>query len=182
MKTEFLKELGIEDKEVIKQIMAENGRDIESVRTEMESYKTQVEQLNSQLSDRDKQLKELKDSQKDNQELQTKITRLEELNNTFKIEYEQKIKDLEADRDLELKLRDSNARNVKAVKALIDKDKDIDEQIKELMKNEDTSFMFKTEEKEPPKGVTPASGGVTPSSNQPMTLSGAISKALNMKG
>ena len=51
-------------------------------------------ELEGQVKDRDKQLKELKESAKDNDGLQTKIAELEESNKKTKAEYEGKIKDM----------------------------------------------------------------------------------------
>lgn len=42
MKRDFIESLGIEDKEVIDKIMAENGNDINKAKGELETIKTQL--------------------------------------------------------------------------------------------------------------------------------------------
>lgn len=42
MKRDFIESLGIEDKEVIDKIMAENGNDINKAKGELEAIKTQL--------------------------------------------------------------------------------------------------------------------------------------------
>lgn len=56
--------------------------------------------LKEQLEDRDTQLADLKEKAKGNEDLTNKITELEELNNTTKEEYEEKIKALEYENTL----------------------------------------------------------------------------------
>lgn len=185
MKREEIKEIieGI-TKEQLDRIMEINGNDIEKAKSNVSTLQEQVTNLTAQLNERDKQLQELKETDKNNEKLQNKITELEQSNASVQSEYEAKIKALQDDYELEGKLRSDGARNIKAVKALLDKDKSYDEQIKALKENEDTSFLFQSKEVEvtPPKGTAPSTGNVTPSSNEPLSLSAAISKALNMKG
>lgn len=178
MKTEFLNSLGIEDKEVIRSIMAENGRDVENAKKDHEELAQKVEGLESQLAERDKQLTELKKSAKDNEELTKKITELEENNKTIKSEYEGKLESMRLDSEIEGKLRDAKAKNVKAVRALIDPKGDLDEQIKTLKSGEDTGFLFETEQKNPapPAGSRPAGSQKQP--NAEMSFSDRISAAL----
>lgn len=162
MKTSFLNELGITDQKIIDSIMAENGRDINNVRKELDAATAKVEGLESQLTERDTQLKELKKSVKDNETLTAKITELETANTNMKTEYEQKIESIKKDAELEGKLRDAKAKNLKAVRALIDMSGDIDKQIETLKAGEDTGFLFETQEtKTSPTGTTPADGKKT---------------------
>lgn len=59
-------------------------------------------------------------------------------------EYEERIAAIKKDNEIELLLRDSGARNITAVKALITGDTDAKEQIERLKKAEDTRFLFET--------------------------------------
>ena len=77
-------------------------------------------ELKAQLEERDGQLKELKVKATGNEELTSKITELENLNNQTKKEYETKIAELRKETSIELKLKDEKAKNIKAVKALLD--------------------------------------------------------------
>lgn len=80
-------------------------------------------ELKTQIVERDTQLKELKVKATGNEELTTKIVELENLNNATKEEYETKIAALRKETSIELALKDQRAKNIKAVKALLDLDK-----------------------------------------------------------
>lgn len=185
MKREQIKEIieGI-TKEQLDRIMEINGNDIESAKGNLTTLQQQVTDLKAQLDDRDKQLKDLKDEVKDNEKLQSRITELEQKNANDKADYDKKLKALERDHEIEGKLHTAKAKNLKAVKALLDMDSktDIDEQIKALQEGEETAFLFETAGK-PPKGTTPSSGGQDPAQkHDPASLSDAVSKALKLKG
>ena len=113
--------------------------------------------------------------------LLSKIAELEQTNESSKNDYEARIAKLEKDNRTELKLRDAKAKNIKAVKALLDPDKDEDEQIKALKEAEETAFLF-DKTNEPPKGTEPRNGGEPPKTNEPSSLADAIGKALIKKG
>ena len=123
MKTEFLKGLGIVEQSVIDAIMAENGKDINAVKSNTTQLETQIENLKNQISERDSQLKGLKESAKDNEGLTNKITELENANKKASEEYENKIAAMQKTHAIESGVRDAKAKNVKAVMALIDADK-----------------------------------------------------------
>lgn len=183
MKVDFLKNLGITDQTVIDSIMAENGKDIEKVKGNLETYKTQIENLNNQITDRDKQLKELKDSTVDNEKLQSKIAELESVNKSSKEQYEATIKKLQKDNEIESKLRDAKAKNIKAVRALINEEDDLDKQIKKLQENEDTGFLFESQNTvKVPSGTTPSSGIENTQIKTDLTFADRISNALKVKG
>lgn len=106
-------------------------------------------ELKNQLDDRDKQLQELKVKAAGNEELTAKITELEELNKQTKEEYENKIAALRKETAIELALKDAKARNIKAVKALLDLEKvsldgdnliGLDEQLKRLKESDPYLF------------------------------------------
>lgn len=75
-------------------------------------------QLETQIADRDKQLEELK--KLDAPSLQAKITQLQDENAKQKSDYEQKIADMAFSSALDNALSAAGAKNVKAVKALLD--------------------------------------------------------------
>lgn len=106
-------------------------------------------ELKTQLEERDTQLKELKIKAAGNEELTNKITELENLNNQTKEEYETKIAALRKETAIELALKDEKAKNVKAVKALLDLEKvsldgdnliGLDEQLKGLKESDPYLF------------------------------------------
>lgn len=173
MKTEFLKQLGIVDQEVINSIMAENGRDIEKVKANNATFESEIEGLKNQLKERDDQLKSLKSSLKDNESLTKKISDLEEENKNSKAKYEGELNALRKDYEIEGKLRDANAKNIKAVKALLNAEDDVDKQIKTLLESDDTKFLFAVSEPSKPTGTTPASGNQEPTA-QPKSFIEAV--------
>lgn len=133
--------------------------------------------LEGQVKDRDRQLKDLKKAAGDNKELKNKIEALEEGNKKTREDYEAKIKQIKIDNAVDVSLKDAGAKNLKAVRALLDLDglkidgdsiDGLKEQIESLQKDEGTSFMFDT--KEPQVMITggkPANGtGKAPASEK----------------
>lgn len=122
-------------------------------------------ELKGQLEERDKQLNELKTKAAGNEELTAKITELENLNNTTKEEYESKITALRKETLIELALKDEKAKNIRAVKALLDLEKvsldgdnliGLEEQLKTLKEKE--SYLFgedKLSGRDPHPGADP---------------------------
>lgn len=180
MKSDFLRELGVTEQSVIDAIMAENGRDITKAQKDYEAIAAKVEGLEAQLTERDGQLSELKKSVKDNEKLSNKITELEQANETAKTEYENKIAGLIKEHELESKLRDAKAKNIKAVKALLNADEDFDKQINALKAGEDTSFLFEQETQTPlPSGTSPRSGNQPPQPKIELTFADRVREALS---
>lgn len=190
MKSEFLRNLGITEQSTIDAIMAENGRDINAVKTNTEKLETQVTELQNQLKDRDTQLTDLKKSVKDNEALTTKITELENANKTATADFEKKIASIQKVHSVESSVRDAKAKNVKAVMALLDMDKitfengelsGISEQLTALQSGEDTSFLFGESKPHAPAGTTPnnppSNGGMNPPTSK--SLAEAIAKSFN---
>ena len=183
MKTAYLNEIGISDQSIIDKIMAENGRDIEKAKKDYDTLLSKIEGLESQLNERDSQLKELKKSAKDNETLTAKIAELEESNANTKTEYEKKIADIQKDYEIETKLRDAKAKNLKAVRALLNMEDDVDKQIKALQTGEDTAFLFEQENSsgtKPPAGTTPSGSKTNPPEAKELTFAQKIANA--MKG
>lgn len=190
MKTEFLKGLGIVEQSVIDAIMAENGKDINAVKSNTTQLETQIENLKNQISERDSQLKGLKESAKDNEDLTNKITELENANKKASEDYENKIAAIQKTHAIESGVRDAKAKNVKAVMALLDADKitlkdgkveGLAEQLDALSKGEDTSFLFGAVETVPPViGTNPSNPPTNGGNNPPTatTLKDAIMKSL----
>lgn len=124
MNRETLQKFGLNDDQ-INQVMAEHGKDLEKSKaneSELEQLKQQNAELTSQISDRDKQLKDLSGKVGDNEELQSQIKALQDQNKQSKADYEANIAQLKRDGAIELALHEANARNPKAVKALLDGD------------------------------------------------------------
>lgn len=185
MKRDFIKSLGIEDKDVIDKILDENSADIGRAKGELDTYKTKVTDLESQLKGKDTELERLQKSVGDTNALNEKITQLETEKTQLSTELNTKLTDLKKTYAIENKVRDSKARNVKAVMALLDQSKityenevlgGVDEQLTALQGGEDTKFLFG--ESNAPAGThfnnPPSNGGNPPTSKN---LSEAIAKA-----
>lgn len=151
MTLEQLMEMGL-DEETAKKILKAYQDSLKDRYVPIERFNEvneEKKELKTQIEDRDKQLKELKIKAAGNEELTTKITELETLNNQTKEEYETKIVALRKETSIELKLKDEKAKNIKAVKALLDLEKvsldgdnliGLDEQLKALKEKE--SYLF----------------------------------------
>lgn len=187
MKTEFLKNLGITEQSVIDQIMAENGRDVSAVRTELNTYKQQVTELQGQVTAKDNEIAtlntkvgEVETLRNENAQLQTDKTNLTNELNT-------KVTEIKKTYAIESGVRDSKARNVKAVIAQLDMSKityendelaGLTEQLDALKSGEDTSFLF-GESSPAPAGThvhTPPAGGGNPQTSN--SFAEAIAKAI----
>lgn len=151
MTLEQLIELGL-DEEIAKKVIEAYKQSIKDEYIPIARFNEVNEdkkELKVQLDERDVQLSELKVKANGNEELTNKINELENLNNTTKEEYEEKIKTLRKETNIELALKDMKAKNVKAVKALLDLEKvsldgenliGLDEQLETLKEKE--SYLF----------------------------------------
>lgn len=150
MERAFLKGLGLE-KDVIDQIMTENGKDIELEKGKAKDFQTQLDAANKTIKERDKQLEDLKNSSDNPEELKKQIQQLQDDNKAAKEAHEKEIKDLKVANALEKALSDAKAKNAKAVQALLELGDDVeladdgtikglDEKIKALKKSD--AYLF----------------------------------------
>lgn len=184
-----LEDLGL-TKEQADSVMKINGDDIENAKgtasTEIKNLQTEVEGLKTQVGDRDKQLETLKASAGDNADLKKKIEDLQTENATAKETHESELNQLKIDFAVEKALTGAKAKNIKAVKALLelddaklDKDgnvKGLAEQIEKLTSGDDTKFLFEaqkqTKQQQNFKGFQPgASGGQKPGEGEKVDFS-----------
>ena len=159
MRTEFLKNLGL-DQDAIDQVMAENGKDVNKVRARLDAANEELEALKASVAPKDVRIKELEAKAAQLDDVQTKYDALVASSAQQKSDYESQIAGMKRDAVIDGKLRDAGAKNVKAVKALLDMgNENWDEQIAALKAGEDTSFMFgpkETPATPPPSGSKPA--------------------------
>lgn len=170
-----LEDLGL-SKEQVDSIIKINGDDIENAKaaskTEIANLKTEISGLNTQVSDRDKQLETLKASTGDAEAMKQTIADLQAENETTKKNHESEMNQLKLDFAVEKALTGANAKNVKAVKALLDLedakfDKDgnvkgLSEQIEKLTAEEGTKFLFDAPQQQNQqkfKGFQPGASG-----------------------
>lgn len=181
MKRKELEDLGL-TKEQADAVMKINGADIENAKSvsaaEITNLQTEIEGLNGQVKERDKQLEDLKKSAGDNAELQKQIEQLQTDNATAKANHESEMNQLKVEYAVEKALTGANAKNIKAVKALLDLDdakldkdgnvKGLQDQIDKLVSGEDTKFLFnevqQSQQQQTFKGFQPGatSTGVKP--------------------
>ena len=188
MKRDFLKNLGIEDKDLIDKILDENSADIGRAKGDLDNYKTQVSDLKTQLSDKDTEITTLKEKADKVDGLNQQIAQLTADKTQLTNDLNTKVSAIQKSHAIESGVRDAKAKNVKAVMALLDMDKitfadgqlsGLSEQLETLQKGEDTNFLF-TNTHQTPSGTNlnnpPANGGNNPPTTN--SLAGAIAKAL----
>ena len=183
MKRDFLKNLGIEDKDIIDKILDENSADIGRAKGATDELKSQITQLQTQLNDKTSELDTLKESTKDYTSLQAQITQLNTDKTNLQNELTTQVAQLKKAHETENKVRDAKAKNVKAVMALLDPEKDTDEQLTALKAGEDTAFLFGEVQPSAPSGTQlnnpPSNGGNGGNPPTGKTLGEAIAAKFN---
>ena len=118
-----LEDLGL-SKEQADAIMKINGDDIENAKSvsaaEIKNMQTEVEGLKGQVKERDTQLETLKAAAGDNEALKTQIADLQKANADAVSAHESEMTQLKVDFAVEKALTGAKAKNIKAVKALLD--------------------------------------------------------------
>lgn len=150
MKRKFLEDLGLE-KDIVDQIMQENGNDINKAKSDYEDVKAQLETANNTIKERDKQIEKLKEV--DGEKLKEEITKLQKLNKEAEKKYLDDLKELKLNNAIKLAIHDK-VFNEDMAAGLFDKSKlilnddgsviGIDEQYENIKK--DNAFLFKTNE------------------------------------
>ena len=170
MKREFLQGLKVGEtplpKEVIDAIMAENGRDIESMKARYADYEALKGQLAQQEADAAKQWEE-----KLNQQMDT---------------HRREMSDLIFSHNLEKAILSAKGRNAKAITALLDietlktsedQTADLEEALQQL--KQDCSYLFQSET---PPPYARGTGAIVPEVNKsPATLAGALLEKFERK-
>lgn len=146
---------------------------MKSYKSQLDDKTTEVETLTKKVGDTDKLSKEIQD--------------LKDANSRAAGEHAAEIASMKKSNAIEAGLRDSKAKNIKAVKALLDMDKityengelgGLEDQIKALQESDQSKFMFETTPDYKPKGTEPGepSGG-TPTKK--LSFGDAIAAALS---
>ena len=185
MERKFLKDLGLAD-DVIEKVMAENGKDINELKSAGETAKTTLADLQKQIKDRDKQLEALKTSSGDNEALKKQITDLQAANKQAKTDYDVKLKEITLNGKIESALMGAKARDVGIARAALDMSKiSLDgenvlgrtDQLAALQK--DKAWLFG---EDTPKNPPAPAGGQPPKTDAPATLEQAVAQSLNAQG
>ena len=187
MNKEDLLKLGLTEEQTEK-VLSANTEQLKGFipKARFDEVNNAKKQAEKDLSDRDKQLEELKRNNKDNEELQNTIKKLQDDNKAAQEEYQANLSKIKLDNAIDIALNGAKAKNIKAVKALLDTDKikfeneslsGLEEQLKALQEAEDSKFLFETKGTRQPdfSGVKPGEGNAGSSQEgQPKTLAGAI--------
>ena len=189
MRREFLKNLGIEDKNIIDQILDENSADIGRAKGELDTYKSKVTDLETKLASKDSEISTLKTKVGDTDSLNAQITQLTAEKNELTTKLNTEVSKLQKEHAVESGIRDAKGKNIKAIKALLDMDKityennelsGLTEQLQTLASAEDSSMLFGasnspagTDPYNPPTG---GQGGTPPTAK---SFAEAIAKTLN---
>ena len=188
MKREFLKNLGIEDAEIISKILDENSADIGRAKGELQTYKDKVTDLEGQLQTKTGEIADLQKKVGDTEALNQQITQLTTDKTNLTNELNTKVSQIKKDHAIEGRIRDRKGKNVKAIKALLDDSKityenellgGIDEQLDALASAEDSSMLFGDANSTPSgthAGRPNSNGGNNPPT--PKTFAESVAKAL----
>lgn len=161
MKREFLRGLGVEE-DAIQKIIDEHHEGLQSYKEKAEkvdSLKEQLDTANEEIKNRDNQIEELKNNVGDNDELKQELEKYKEQN----ANYDQKLKDVQLNKAIEVSLAKEKAIKPEQVIKLIDKDnlevddngnvKGLDDYMNEFKKENEHLF-----EQSKPSGRTPDDG------------------------
>lgn len=187
MKRDFLKNLGIEDKDIIDKIMDENSADIGRAKGEVQTYKDKVTELEGQLATVKGERDTLQQKVGDTDALNAQIAQLTTDKTNLTNELNTKVAEIQKAHAIEGRIRDVKGKNVKAIMALLDHSKitfennelgGIDEQLTALASAEDSSMLF-GDIQQAPSGThvsTPNTKGNTPPTAT--TFADAIAKRI----
>lgn len=160
MKKEDLIALGVEE-EVAKSIMALHGKTVTQLNAQVATLEGERDTAKQQLESNQAELDTLKESAKGNEALTTQLAELQAKFDESKTNSENTIAGLKKQSAIELALTQAGARNITAVKALLDADKlTISENGVEGLKEQleavktDNDYLFQATETETPTIVT----------------------------
>lgn len=164
MNKEKLLEIGLTEEQAAKVLEGFKGYIPPERFNEVNEAKKAAESL---VSERDKQIDSLKKSAGDNDALKAQIEKLQSENKAAKEKYESDLKAIKIENAISSALTAAGAKNLKAVRALLDMDKialegeevkGIADQIKKLTSDESSAFLFNVKDNPPPKGMKAGEG------------------------
>lgn len=151
MKRDFLKNLGIEDNDIIGKILDENSADIGRAKGELDTYKTRVTDLEKDIKTKDDTIANLQKEADKVEGLNTEISQLKADNEKLTTDLNTQVTEIKKSHAVEGAIRDAKGKNVKAIKALLDESKityedgvlgGVTDQLEALAKAEDSSMLF----------------------------------------
>jgi len=171
MQREFLRGLGLE-RDVEDRIMAEHGRTVGNLNTQVTNLNAEVETLTGQIAERDAQITQLSENNQGNTELQEQIANLQRDLEARDTEAQTALSNTRLDYEIRLGLQSAGARNVTAASALLDRNAirfgedgtivGLDEQIKTIQEANDYLFQSATPDPAPAKPSIGAKGNPNP--------------------
>ena len=172
MKTEFLQNFKVGDqplpKEVIDAILAENGRDIEALKTDRDNLQTQLQTAKDGL----KAFEGV-----DVKDLQSQITKLQQDLADKDAAHQTELANMAFDRKIEDAITGAKGKNAKAIKALLDVEKlkaskNQDADLKAAMEalQKDSGYLFGDEGNPPPYSHGAGTGGGTGGGENPFNF------------
>ena len=148
---EILKKAGIEEGK-LDSVIADINKELPKYFIPKDKYNEVAEakkKLEADIQERDNQLEQLKNAASNNEELKKQIEELQEANRRAAEEWQAKMAQMQLDFAIDKALTAAKAKNIKAVKALLDMDKvkldgdqllGIDEQLKALQQSDPYLF------------------------------------------
>ena len=186
MKRDFLQNFKVNDqplpKEIIDEIMAENGRDIEAVKKSFADYDT----VKDQLAEAQKTIKGFQDQGADIEAVRKSAKEWEEKYNQAISDHNQKMADMAFDHALESAITGAKGKSVKAIRAMLDVDtlkgsKNQEADIKAALESlkKDSGYLF-DDGKVPPPYAGGTGTGNPNHTGEPMSLAGALREKYNI--
>lgn len=189
MRREFLRNLGIEDKDIIDKILDENSADIGAAKGDVTTLENKIANLEKDIKTKDATITTLKAEADKVEGLNQKISQLETDKTNLTNDLNTKVSEIQKTHAIEGAIRDAKGKNVKAIMALLEADKityengelkGVTEQLDALKGKEDSSMLFGEIQPPPPAGThfnnPPASGNNNPSTAK--TFAEAVANAL----
>lgn len=171
MKKEDLLAMGLTEDQAQKIMDSLDGDFV--TKTRFNEVNEELKTAKKSVSDRDKQLEDLQKSAGDNTTLTQQIADLQKANTDQQKAHEQEIATLKFNNAVELALNGAKAKNIKAVRAMLDDSKikfgddgkltGFDEQIEALKKSD--GYMFDLQQQQF-TGFQPGASGIVPDSKQ----------------
>lgn len=174
MKKEDLIAMGVTEEQASKIMASLDGDFVTKAR--FNEINDELKTAKKSLSDRDKQLEDLKKSAGDNESLTAQIAALQKANSDQQKAHDEEIAALKFNNAVELALTGAKAKNIKAVRAMLDDSKmkigedgkltGFDEQIEALKKSD--GYMFDVDQKAQQQftGFQPGASTTVPNSTQ----------------
>lgn len=172
MKKEDLIAMGLTEEQAKKVMDSLDGNFV--TKTRFNEINEELKAAKKSISDRDKQLEDLKKSSGDNATLQQQIADLQKQNADQQKAHDEELAKLKFDNAVELALNGAKAKNIKAVRAMLDDTKmkigddgkltGFDEQIEALKKSDGYMFDVEQQTQQQFTGFQPGASSTVPNS------------------